>query len=228
MCIRKLNENRLKKGKVMQGIIVVQVSNGERKSESENQGHPLLREFEQELAKLEEIRAEVDVRHAVISHLRDNFLEMLGMSEEPEKTKKEDESTKPEQESTKSKEPENLEPEDSKPVGIADDPELQDKSLTQRLEVLEQAIKNVVMKLGGADMTSRFNQLGELHHNLENCLNCSDEKKETMEHLVELEAAIGEALNFLSTSKLAARFNLLKELRQELEEALAESHTTAG
>jgi F0F1-type ATP synthase delta subunit len=100
--------------------------------------------------------------------------------------------------------------------------------MQKRLQIIETVLKSVAVKLGEADMTSRFNQLGELHHNLENCLNCSDEKKETMEHLVELEAAIGEALNFLSTSKLAARFNLLKELRQELEEALAESHTTAG
>lgn len=210
----------------MQGIIVVQVSNGERKSESENQGHPLLKEFEQELAKLEEIRAEVDVRHAVISHLRDNFLEMLGMSEESGKTEKEDESTKPEQELTKSKEPENLEPEDSKPVGIADDPELQDKSLTQRLEVLEQAIKNVVMKLGEADMTARFRPLSQLYEKLEMLANNSFEGQNEIERLAFLEAGIGEALDFLGTSKLAARFNLLKQLRLELGEALINSRVT--
>jgi hypothetical protein len=207
----------------MQGIIVVQVSNGERKSESENQGHPLLREFEQELEKLDGIRAEVDVRHAVISHLRDNFLEMLGMSEEPEKTKEEDDSAKPKQEPTKSKEPENLGPEDSKPVGIADDHELQDKSLAQRLEVLKQAIKNVVMKLGEADMTARFKPLSQLYEKLKALANSSSGDQNEIERLAFLEAGIGEALDFLGTSKLAARFNLLKQLRLELGEALVNS-----
>lgn len=206
----------------MQGIIVVQVSNQGRSQETENREHQMLREIEEEVERLERIRAEVTMQHTVLSQLRDAVREMLELSVKHKETKKSEAQPEPEkkEEAKKYKEtPEKFDPEKEEPLS---------ESMQKRLQIIEAVLKSVAVKLGEADMTSRFNQLGELHHNLENCLNCSDEKKGTMEHLVELEAAIGEALNFLSTSKLAARFNLLKELRQELEDALTESHTTAG
>ena len=201
----------------MHGIFVLEVNHGEKSQETESRVNPFLEELEREIAKLERISAEVTMRHAVVSHIRNDLLEMLGVNKDSEE---------PEQENVQAKE---TEKEDS--IKYEETPEKIDdgseeslsEPMLRRLNVLEQAVKAVVAKLGKADMTSRFKQLGEVYQKLEKSVNCPDEQKETIEHLVEVEAAIGETLNFLCTSKLAARFNLLKELRQELEEAIENS-----
>ena len=208
----------------MQGIFVVEVNHGERSQENESRGNPFLEELEREIAKLERISAEVTMRHAVISHIRNDLLEMMGLNKE---------SGEPEQEQEKAQARE-TEKEDS--IKYEETSEKIDggfeeslsEPMSRRLKVLEQAVKTVVAKLGKADMTSRFNQIGEIYQLLEKCINCSEEQKGTVEHLAEVEAAIGEALIFFSTSKVGTRFNLLKELRQELEEALANSHAMTG
>jgi hypothetical protein len=157
------------------------------------------------------------MRHAVLSHIRNDLMEMLGLNNKEAELEK-DEPGK--------KEPVKYEETSVKIDGGSE--ESLSEPMSWRLNVLEQAVKAVVAKLGKADMTSRFNQINEVYQQLEKCINCSEEQKGTVEHLAEVEAAIGEALIFFSTSKVGTRFNLLKELRQELEEALANSHTMTG
>jgi hypothetical protein len=166
------------------------------------------------------------MRHAVVAHIRNDLLEMLGLDKEAEEPDKDEPEKFQVKEKTEKKKPikydEPQEKIDGGPEESLSDP------MSRRLKVLEQAVKDVGAKLGKADMTTRFKQLGEIYQQLEKCINCSEEQKGTVEHLAEVEAAVGEALHFLSTSKVGTRFNLLKELRQELEDALAKSHTMTG
>ena len=203
----------------MHGIFVVEVNHGEKGQENESRMNPFLEELEREIAKLERISAEVTMRHAVISHIRNDLMEMLGLNKE----------AKPEEdepEKTEKREPIKYEETSEKIDGGPE--ESLSEPMSRRLNVLKQAVKDVGAKLGKADMTSRFNQINEVYQKLEKCINCSEEQKGTVEHLAEVETAIGEALIFFSTSKVGTRFNLLKELRQELEKALANSHAMTG
>ena len=201
----------------MHGIFVVEVNHGEKSQETESRVNPFLEELEREIAKLERISAEVTMRHAVLSHIRNDLMEMLGLNNKEAELEK-DEPGK--------KEPVKYEETSEKIDGGSE--ESLSEPMSRRLKVLEQAVKDVVAKLGKADMTTRFKQIGEIYQQLKKCINCSEEQKGTVKHLVKVETAIGETLNFLSTSKVGARFNLLKELRQELEEALANSHAMTG
>jgi hypothetical protein len=208
----------------MHGIFVLEVNHGEKGQEHESRINPFLEELEREIAKLERISAEVTMRHAVVSHIRNDLLEMMGLNKEsgePEQEQEKAQARETEKEDSIKYE-ETSEKIDGGPEESLSDPML------WRLNVLEHAAKDVVAKLGKADMTSRFNQINEVYQKLEKCINCSEEQKGTVKHLVKIETAIGETLNFLSTSKVGARFNLLKELRQELEEALANSHAMTG
>ena len=209
----------------MHGIFVVEVNHGEKGQENEHRGNPFLEELEREIAKLERISAEVTMRHAVVLHIRNDLLEILGLNKETKSEEDEPEKTQT-QENTSKKEPTKYEKTSEKIDGGFE--ESLSEPMSRRLKVLEQAVKAVVAKLGKADMTSRFNQINEVYQKLEKCINCSEEQKGTVEHLAEVEAAVGEALHFLSTSKVGTRFNLLKELRQELEDALANSHAMTG
>jgi hypothetical protein len=207
--------------KIMHGIFVLEVNHGEKGQEHESRMNPFLEELEREIAKLERISAEVTMRHAVVSHIRNDLLEMLGLNKEAKSEEDEPEKTQT-QENTSKKEPPKYE-ETPEKIDVGPEESLSEP-MSWRLKVLEQAVKDVVSKLGSADMTTRFKQIGEIYQQLEKCINCSEEQKGTVEHLAEVEAAVGEALHFLSTSKVETRFNLLKELRQELEKALANSH----
>ena len=201
----------------MHGIFVVEVNHGEKSQETESRVNPFLEELEREIAKLERISAEVTMRHAVLSHIRNDLMEMLGLNNKE---------AEPEKDEPGKKDPVKYEETSEKIDGGSE--ESLSEPMSWRLNVLEQAVKAVVAKLGKADMTSRFNQINEVYQKLKKCVNCSEEQKVTVEHLAEVEAAIGEALIFFSTSKVGTRFNLLKELRQELEKALANSHTMTG
>ena len=206
----------------MHGIFVVEVNHGEKSQETESRVNPFLEELEREIAKLERISAEVTMRHAVVSHIRNDLLEMLRVNKDSEE---------PEQENVQANETEkegSIKYEETSEKIDSGSEESLSVPMSRRLKVLEQAVKAVVAKLGKADMTSRFNQINEVYQKLEKCINCSEEQKETVKHLVKVETAIGETLNFLSTSKVGARFNLLKELRQDLENALANSHAMTG
>jgi hypothetical protein len=206
----------------MHGIFVLEVNHGEKGQEHESRINPFLEELEREIAKLERISAEVTMRHAVVSHIRNDLMEMLGLNKESEEPEREKAQVKETEIEDSIKYEEASEKIDGGPEESLSDP------MSRRLKILEQAAKDVVAKLGKADMTTRFNQINEVYQKLEKCINCSEEQKGTVEHLAEVETAIGEALIFFSTSKVGTRFNLLKELRQELEKALANSHAMTG
>ena len=208
----------------MQEIIVVHINrknkeNCERENncphEHERLGRLLLEEIENDLKQIEHERNEIAIKHAIASHIRESLLESFGLDKKFEKEKEKKE------EKANTKEPIKYE-ETTEKIDGSEDESLSEPML-ERLKVLEQVVNDVAEKLGKAEMTGRFKQIGELHQKLQKCLNCPDEKKETMEHLVEVEATIGDALDFLATSKLTARFKLLKQLRQELGEALTSS-----
>jgi hypothetical protein len=205
----------------MHGILVVEVRNGKKSQENESRENPFLEELEQEIAKFERMSAEVTMRHGVLTHIRNELLKMLGLDKEAEEPD-EDEPEKSQVKEKVEKDGPMKHEKSSEKIDVGSE-ELLSEPMLRRLNVLEQAVKDVVAKLSNADMTGRFKQLGEVYQKLEKCINCPDEQEKTIKHLVEVEAAIGETLNFLSTSKLGARFNLLKELRQELEEAIENS-----
>ena len=186
-------------------------------SREEAQRNPFLQPIEAEIERLENIEKQIKARLVAMKQLHKWISEIFTPpqpdEDEPEKSQVEEKAEKDDSinnEQTQEKIDDGHEESLSVPM-------------SHRLKVLEQTVKTVVAKLGKADMTSRFKQLGEVYQKLEKCINCPDEQEKTIKHLVEVEAAIGETLNFLSTSKLGARFNLLKELRQELEEAIENS-----
>ena len=195
----------------MQGIFVVEINHGKRSQENESRENPFLEELEQEIAKLERMSAEITMRHAVVSHIRKDLLETLGLVE---KTKKSQAKGK-----TEKKEPIKYE-ETTEKIDGSEEESLSEPML-KRLKVLEKVIRDYAEQLGKEKITRHFKQIGELHQKLEKALDFPDDKKESMEYLVGLEATAGEVLDFLCTSKLAGRFNLLKFLRVELSEALA-------
>jgi hypothetical protein len=181
------------------------------------QRNPFLQPIEAEIERLENIDKQIKARLEAMKHLHRWISEIFTP---PQLDKDKSEKSQPEN---------NIEKE--KPIKYDETSEKIDdgfeeslsEPMSHRLKVLEQAVKDVVAKLGKADMTTRFNQINEIYQKLEKCVNCPEEQKETVKYLVDVEAAVGDALNFLSTSKVGTRFNLLKELRQELEQAIENS-----
>ena len=183
----------------------------------EAQRNPFLQPIEVEIERLENIEEQIRVRVNAMKQLH-HFISGIFSPSQPDK----DNSEKPQPQE---------QPEKNESIKHEETPEKIDDGteeslsvpMSWRLNVLEQAVKDVVSKLGKADMTSRFNQINEVYQKLKKCVNCSEEQKGTVAHLVDVETAVGDALNFLSTSKVGVRFNLLKELRLELEEAIENS-----
>ena len=226
----------------MHGILVVEVNqepNG--KCEKDNEKHQIpeglakmmLESIEDDLKRFEKQTRELAILHDMASKLRDILLKIMKVEkesnnekkQEPEKQEtreaKKQESKKTETQETEKQEPFKYETSEEK-IDDGKEETLSD-SMLRRLKVLEQVVQNYSEKLGEEKITGRFKQIGELHQKFEKCLNCPDDKKESMEHLVELEAMVGDALDFLGTSKLAARSKFLKQLRVDLGEALTTS-----
>lgn len=181
------------------------------------QCNPFLQPIEAEIERLENIEGQIKSRLEAMKQLHQWVSEIFSPPQ-PEKDKSE--KSQPE---TKINKEEPIKYEETAEKIDDGFEESLSEPMSHRLKVLERAVKDVVAKLGKADMTTRFNQINEIYQQLDKCVNCPNERKETVERLVDIEAAIGDALNFLSTSKLGARFNLLKELRQELEKAIENS-----
>jgi hypothetical protein len=186
-------------------------------SREEAQRNPFLQPIEAEIERLENIEGQIKARLVAMKQLHQGGSEIFSP---PQSDKDKSEKSQPETKLNKEKPIKYEETQEKIDDGAE---ESLSEPMLHRLKVLEQAVKDVVAKLGKADMTTRFNQINEIYQKLKNCVNCPADGKETMERLAEVEAAVGEALNFLSTSKVAARFNLLKELRQVLEKAIDNS-----
>ena len=185
-----------------------------RKREKEPQRNPFLQPIEAEIERLENIEGQIKARLEALKQLH-QFISGIFNPSEPEKTDLPEKGEKTQAQKAEKKEPLNDEKIDDGPEESSSAPML------ERLKTLEKVIRDYAEKLSKEKITRHFKQIGELHRKLEKALDCPDDKKESMEYLVELEAAAGDAMDFLATSKLAGRFNLLKFLRVELSEALA-------
>jgi hypothetical protein len=183
----------------------------------EAQRNPFLQPIEAEIERLENIEGQIKARLEAMKQLHQWISEIFT----PTQPDKDEPGKFQVKEKTEKEEPIKYDETQEK----IDDgfEESLSTPMSHRLKVLEQAVKDVVAKLGKADMTTRFNQINEIYQQLKKCVNCPKEQKETVKHLVDVEAAVGDALNFLSTSKVAVRFNLLKELRRDLEKAIENS-----
>ena len=213
----------------MQGIIVVQVRNQGSKPEPESREHQMLREIEEEVEHLERVSAEVTMRHAALSQLRNTIRELLGLSGRPDKT---DSLDKPKETETPpgSDKPE---PEPEPQTVSASKPKQKPKEKKKaeyqrlpkhratgnpRLDALETALHDALERLVNTKLAHYVKDINEVRLSLIELY--KDWDKPGDERLAELESGLKAAADKLSANSRAAKSKIMQNIWSDIIVAL--------
>jgi hypothetical protein len=214
----------------MQGIIVVQVRNQGSKPEPESREHLMLREIEEEVEHLERISAEVTMRHAVLSQLRNTIRELLGLSG---KTENPDTPQKPEAEKKPADSDEPTPTPEKQTVSAPEEPKVKrerkpkEKKKTEyqrlpkhratgnpRLDALETALHDALERLVNTKLAFYVKDINEVRLSLIELYKAWDKPEE--ERLVELESGLKAAADKLSGNSRATKSKIMQDIWSDI------------